>query len=263
MFVGDATKALLHLREREPQARLVMRQRWEELLFLHWPVPPALIEKTLPHGLHTDTFEGRGWIGIVPFRMCGVRPIGLPSVPGVSNFLELNLRTYVVDEEGRPGVWFYSLDANQRLAVKVARTCFSLPYHYARMAFTTDGPLRKFDSTRPGVTELPCHYAWTPTGSLGPAREGSLDFFLVERYALFAHARGGELFLGRVQHEPYQIRTAQVTAFDTHLFALNDLPAPNGPPPHVCYSPGVDVSIFAPRSLEKVEAFALAPEAAG
>jgi uncharacterized protein len=95
----------------------VMFQRWLHLLFLHWPVEPRTIQSTLPPGLQVDTFSGQGWIGIVPFFMRGVRPVGLPSIVGPSNFLELNLRTYVRDRDGRPGIWFYSLDANQPLAV--------------------------------------------------------------------------------------------------------------------------------------------------
>lgn len=98
-----------------------MYQRWRDLLFLHWEYPVEQIQQTLPPGLRVDTYHGQAYLGIVPFFMCDIRPRFLPAVRGISHFLELNLRTYVYDEAGVPGVWFYSLDANQRLAVKVAR----------------------------------------------------------------------------------------------------------------------------------------------
>ena len=105
----------------------VMFQRWLHLLFLHWPIPPDLVQMTLPEGLLVDTFEGHAWLGIVPFFMRGVRPAGFISIPGISNFLELNLRTYVRDVFGRPGIWFYSLDANQILAVCSGQSRFRAP----------------------------------------------------------------------------------------------------------------------------------------
>src|SRR5271165_4837799 len=130
----------------------VMFQRWFHLLLLHWPVEPESVP--LPPGLQVDTFAGKGWIGIVPFFMRGVRPAGLPSIGGLSNFLELNLRTYVLDRDGRPGIWFYSLDANQPLAVWIARLCFALPYQHAAMRTDIDdGGEIAYSSVRLGSTE--------------------------------------------------------------------------------------------------------------
>ncbi|MFG0295490.1 MAG: YqjF family protein, partial [Maioricimonas sp. JB045] len=117
----------LQLRERPP-CRPVMYQSWQELLFLHWRIDTDIIQRTLPAGLHVDTCDGAAWLGVVPFLMRNIRPWWFCSVPGISNFLELNLRTYVCDDAGRPGVWFYSLDASQPLAVWAARTFFHLPY---------------------------------------------------------------------------------------------------------------------------------------
>lgn len=111
------------LRAREPDGRrpAVMHQRWESLLFLHWRVPAATIQQTLPAGLTVDTFEGEAYLGISPFFMRQVRPTGLPAVPWLSDFLELNVRTYVYNADGVPGIWFYSLDCDQPLAVAGAR----------------------------------------------------------------------------------------------------------------------------------------------
>ena len=110
-FNPDILPIKNRLAEREkPKLPTVMYQRWEELLFLHWPVEPQVVAEVLPPGLGVDTYKGKAWLGVVPFSMRGVRPRFLPAVPGLSSFPELNLRTYVVDKRGRPGVWFYSLD---------------------------------------------------------------------------------------------------------------------------------------------------------
>ena len=128
------TMAQREAMRRRPKRGPVMYQRWYDLLFLHWAWDAAEIQATLPAGLTVDTFDGQAWLGVVPFAMSGVRPRGLPAVGGLSAFLELNLRTYVHAADGTPGVWFYSLDCEQRLAVMIARTLFGLPYRHARMA---------------------------------------------------------------------------------------------------------------------------------
>ena len=117
----------------------VMEQTWTNLLFLHWRVPAEIVQSTLPEGLTVDTFDGVAWLGVVPFFMRRVHLRWLPSIPGgFSDFLELNVRTYVHDAAGRPGVWFYSLDCNQSIAVRTARKFFHLPYKHAHMSATRD-----------------------------------------------------------------------------------------------------------------------------
>lgn len=220
----------------------VMFQRWVHLLFLHWSLSPDIVQRTLPDGLQADTFEGKAWVGIVPFFMQGVRPAGFVSVPGISNFLELNLRTYVRDIQGRPGIWFYSLDANQPLAVCVARTFFGLPYEFAAMrAAVSDGEI-DYWSHRFGCRKS-LHYRYRACEHLGEAKLGSLEYFLVERYRLFAR-RGNKLFTGRVHHPPYQLRTVAVTDADPELFAIDGLEIPRSIPAHTIYSERVDVSIY-------------------
>jgi uncharacterized protein len=236
--------------ERQPPRPLpVMSQRWLHLLFLHWPISPDLVQITLPEGLLVDTFEGHAWLGIVPFFMRGVRPAGFISFPGISNFLELNLRTYVRDVFGRPGIWFYSLDANQILAVCLARAAFALPYEFADMKATVSGGEIDYWSHRFG-SRSSLHYRYRPTEKLGEARFGSLEFFLIERYRLFAH-RGNKLFTGRVHHSPYQLHNVAVGEADPELFALNGFETPTERPVHMVYSDRVDVSIY-PLALCKV-----------
>ncbi len=222
-----------------------MRQRWEHLLFLHWAWSPAEVQKTLPAGLTVDTWGDHAWIGIVPFFMRGVRPRGLPAVPGISDFLELNLRTYVRDEHGRSGVWFYSLDANHWLAVTIARQIFHLPYEHARMSASVelDGAVDCRSQRRGDGVDS--HFQWRPTGEACEATAGSRDFFLVERYRLFAHdGRRNALWTGRVAHAPYKIGPVALCAWDDRLFALAEFSPPQRAPDHVCAARAVDVSVW-------------------
>jgi len=219
-----------------------MFQRWLHLLFLHWSFAPEIVQVTLPQGLQADTFEGHAWIGIVPFFMRGVRPRGFVSVPGISNFLELNLRTYVRDERGRPGIWFYSLDANQPLAVCMARAVFALPYEFAKMRAKVSDDEIDYRSRRFGFKNS-LHYRYRISEKLGEAVFGSLEFFLLERYRLFAR-RGNKLFTGRVYHPPYQIRRVSLINADPNLFAMDGFKTPVEASAHSVYAERVDVSIY-------------------
>jgi uncharacterized protein YqjF (DUF2071 family) len=174
--------------------------------------------------------------------MRAVRPAGFVSVPGISNFLELNLRTYVRDLSGRPGIWFYSLDANQAIAVCLARATFALPYRFARMrARVTAGEI-DYWSHRLGAKKA-LRYRYRPSEPLGEAKLGSLEFFLIERYRLFA-GRGKRLLTGQVYHSPYQLRNVSVSHADPELFALDGFDTPTGPPAHILYSRRLDVNIY-------------------
>ncbi len=233
---------------RHPAAtrRAVMYQRWESLLFLHWPLEHDLIQRTLPPGLHADTFDGRAWLGIVPFAMRGVRPAGFPAVGPLSDFLELNVRTYVHDDRGVPGVWFYSLDCNQPLAVLIAQKLFRLPYRLAAMQAEFSKTI-EYRSTRRG-TVAEARYVWSPHGEQRTATADSLEFFLLERYHLYA-ARGRSLYRGTVAHPPYAFREAAIHDLSTIPATLAGFPGLDPQPAHVCHADGVDVRILA---LEKI-----------
>lgn len=191
-----------------------------------------------------DTHEGHAYIGVIPFLMRKVRPRFLFSVPGISNFLELNLRTYVTDNQGRKGVWFYSLDANQHLAVFIARTLFFLPYHFARMHYTVNtGRWITFSSQRPRSETQ--KFRFKQTSPALPAETNSLTHFLVERYLLFSyHSKKDRIFAGRVRHQPYRVSSVQVSDYSKALFSLNGLTAPEGPPDHMAFAEPVDVDIY-------------------
>lgn len=223
-----------------------MHQRWESLLFLHWAIPPARVQDTLPAGLTVDTFEGAAFIGIVPFFMRNVRPVGLPAVPWLSHFQELNVRTYVYDREGVPGVWFYSLDCNRRVAVAGARALTGLPYYNARMT-ATRGASVNYTCRRRGTSEPACYRYRGDGEDREPALE-SLDSFLLDRYYLYA-VRRGSLLRAQVSHERYRYRAAQVdelSLIPAHLDGLTEL---TGAPLHQCFVDGFDVAIYRTQKL--------------
>lgn len=230
------------LRQR-PTGRLVGRQRWSQLLFAHWLVDPAAVQATLPRGLYVDTFAGEAYLGIVPFAMERVRPAWLPPLPWVSWFLELNVRTYVHDAAGRPGVWFYSLDCNQPIAVAIARRFFHLPYCHARMAASFHDGTIHYECQRRDQAAGASRYAWTPGLTTAPVAPGSLEFFLVERYLLFAADAAGRLHSGRVHHAPYRVSTSEISDLSVEPARLAGFRV-EGKPASVLAALPVDVSIF-------------------
>jgi uncharacterized protein YqjF (DUF2071 family) len=241
--------AAQRLAEREPPSGpVLMRQRWERLLFLHWAWDAAAVQRTLPPGLTVDTFDGRAWVGVVPFFMRNVRPVWFPAVPGLSNFLELNVRTYVFDDRGRPGIWFYSLDCNQPLAVKAARTFFYLRYEHAEMEATIDANRFVDYRCQRGGTASESRALYRETGEILLAPEGTLEFFLIERYRLFSYdAPRGRLFTGRVWHEPYRVRAAEVPVCDDVMLRFTGLTPSGRAPDHVRAAEPVNVRVFSPE----------------
>ena len=221
-----------------------MRQRWAGLLFLHWPVDPALIAERLPAGLHVDTFEGQAWLGVVPFFMDRVRPVGLPPVPWLSWFMELNVRTYVHDDHGNAGVWFFSLDCNQPLAVEIARRAFHLPYEHAVMRSVRADDRIEYHSRRKAIGALDAEFAYETPVSTRPAKPDSLEWFLVERYLLFSADPAGRIFTGRVHHAPYQIAPATCERLATEPLRLNDFPVPIEAPASILTAAPVEVRIY-------------------
>ncbi len=233
---------------RRPAGRPVMRQEWDHLLFLHWEVPADAIRRLLPPGLEVDTFEGRAFVGLVPFTMRGVRPAGLPSVPGLSNFHETNVRTYVHARGREPGVWFFSLDASGAIACALARSLFRLPYFHARMTMSADegpGGFRlAYASTRllPGPRAATTRVVAEVSGPVVPAAVGTLEHFLAERYLLYA-ARGPRLSKGRVHHAPYPLQVAEVRTLEETVLEAAGIARPDAPP-IAHYARGVKVDVF-------------------
>lgn len=235
------------LRQR-PDRFAVMRQRWAGLGFFHWQVAPEVIAARLPDGLHVDTRDGAAWLGVVPFFMQKVRPTGLPPLPWLSWFLELNVRTYVYDDEGRAGVWFFSLDCNQPVAVELARRFFHLPYEHAEMRATHDGDgMIDYQCRRKSETQsIACRYPVADVKSTAPAEPGTLEWFLVERYLLFSANPRGRIFTGQVHHAPYRVAPIDAAAHaGTSLpLAWDGFALPDGPPVSAMVAEAVDVTIY-------------------
>ena len=234
-------------------------QCWSDLLFVHWRVPASELVPLLPPELTLDLYEGEAWVGLVPFHMAGVRPWWSPSVPGISEFHETNVRTYVHWQGRDPGVWFLSLDAANALACRLARWGWHLPYHHARMDVQRDGCRVRYASTRNesaqrAMLQIEANIG-SPLPSLrqdmppGQATPGTLEHFLAERYLLYARSPRGRIYQGQVHHTPYPLREATIVDFQETLLAANGIPRA-AQPCHVLFSDGVQVEVFGLRAVE-------------
>ena len=208
----------------------LMAMKWHDLMFMHWPLKPEVLRPLLPAGLALDTYQGEAWIGIVPFRMTGVRPRLVPPVPGMSAFPELNVRTYVT-AEGKRGVWFFSLDAANRLAVRVARWGFHLPYFDARMQCLPERDGIRYMSLRTHRDVAPAEFiaSYRPTGPVRIPDPGSLDDFLTMRLCLYSAAPDGTIYRGDIAHPPWPLQPAEAevernTMADQLKIRLPDVP---------------------------------------
>ena len=226
-----------------------MYQSWGKLLFLHWPVAIETLRPLVPQGLTIDTYEGRAWVALAPFTLWGLRPRFVPPLPGVSRFHELNVRTYV-HANGIPGVWFFSLDAARLIPVLGARAFFFLPYYKATMSLREQGPTITYESVRTaegGAPRASFRAAWT-LGDVRPkAVPGSLEFFLVERYCLYAERRG-RLYRSRIFHEPWPLRHARLESLESTMMEAAGFAQPSGAP-HLLGAGPVDVEVWPLREV--------------
>jgi uncharacterized protein YqjF (DUF2071 family) len=209
-----------------PRRPWTMQQRWNDLLFAHWPVSSAAIEATLPAGLVADTFDGWAWLGVVPFGMDQIRFNNAPRIPGASAFPELNLRTYVRERDtNRTGVYFYSLDSSNPLAVAFARTIFHLPYYWAQMHMRYSEQPGKTRVIRYRSERLFSRHSASFRAQyrgLGALAQGPIEQFLTSRYALYTSDRRGNLLRGDIHHLPWPLESAEAE------FEVNELPAAHG-----------------------------------
>jgi uncharacterized protein YqjF (DUF2071 family) len=208
-----------------PRAPWISGQSWRDLLFAHWPVDPAELAPYVPEGLELDLWEGQAWLGVVPFEVIAVRVRPFPPVPGLSRFLEANVRTYVRHGD-RPGVLFLTLEASSALAVNLAQALYRLPYHQADMDLGREGQSIDFRSER---ERLRVTAQYVGEGRVFPAREGSFDEFLVERYCLYTRS-AGVLFRADIHHRPWRLqRAAAGSSVDVELQALGPFALGSGP----------------------------------
>ncbi|MGH9775717.1 MAG: YqjF family protein [Candidatus Acidiferrales bacterium] len=233
-----------------PAARWVMEQTWHELLFAHWPLPASVLRPLIPEPLTIDTFDGQALLGVVPFRMSGVRVRGLPALPGLSAFPELNVRTYVTRDD-RPGVWFFSLDAGNSIAVAAARAWFHLPYFRARMSLENlcGEILYRSLRTHRGAPPAEFRGRYRPAGEVFAAAHGTLEYFLTERYCLYA-AHREKILRADIHHPLWPLQLAEAE------FELNTMAATLGialpaAPPLLHFASRQHVLVWPPREINR------------
>ncbi len=187
-----------------PDRPWVMGQTWDDLLFVHYDVPLEKLRPLVPDGLEVQEHSGTGWLGVTPFVVTGLRARGLLPLPFASSFRELNVRTYVT-RDGKPGIWFFSLDASSQLAVEAARRLYRLPYFNADISMRRRGKEVVYDCSRDGGKAFSATYR--PDGGVFNAEAGSLEHFLTERYCLYAEHEG-QLCRADIHHRPWPLQPA-------------------------------------------------------
>jgi uncharacterized protein YqjF (DUF2071 family) len=208
----------------------VMAQVWHDLLFMHWPIETDVMRRLVPEALPLDTFDGQAWIGVVPFWMSGVRVRGVPPLPGLSTFPELNVRTYVT-LDGKPGVYFFSFDASNRPAVMATRL-YGLNYYRARMSVLDTGDWINYASQRThgGAPRASLRMRYRPTGPELPVVDGSLDRWLTERYCLYVVSQEGQPQRLEINHRPWPLQPAEAEIEANTMTTPLELRLPNVAP---------------------------------
>jgi len=235
-----------------PSTRHHWRQSWHDLMFAHWRIDAAALRPLVPDALEVQEWDGSSWIAVVPFRMTDVMLRRLPSLPWVSAFPELNVRVYV-EHDGRPGVYFFSLDAGNPLAVWAARRFFHLPYFWSRMSIVERsfgeesggevGEYRYASERRRGEHAARFEATYRPTGGVFEAEPGTLEHWLTERYALYTTAPDGRLFVGHIHHAPWPLQRAATTIDADGLLASHGLSVA-GEPESVLFAKRIDVAVW-------------------
>jgi hypothetical protein len=231
-----------------PNGPWVMEQRWQELLFAHWRVEKELLRQYVPGELEIDTYQDQAWLGVVPFRMEGVKVRYAPAIPGASRFPELNVRTYVKHSE-KAGVWFFSLDAASRLAVTFARRWFHLPYFFARMSCEERDGWVEYASERKerSAPATVLRGKYRPEGGAFHAASGTLEHFLTERYCLYSEDAEGNLRRGEIHHLPWNLQLARAEISENSM--TTELGLALGAPELLHFSRRQDVAVWPLRRV--------------
>lgn len=233
-----------------PRGRWLVGQSWHDLLFAHWPLGQDALRRIVPSALELDTFDGECWLGIVPFRMRTVRLAWCPPVAGTSSFAEINLRTYVVSGD-RPGIFFFTLDAGNPIAVSLGRRLYGLPYLHARVALQLQGDAIAFHSSRnePGWPTASFAAIYRPTGVTRRAPPGTLEHWLTERYCFYTATRDRGLLRTEVHHPPWPLQPATADIQVASLAAPYEIDLPGTPLLH--FSRAQHVVAWAPRAARE------------
>jgi uncharacterized protein len=224
-----------------PEGNWVMKQVWHDLLFAHWPMPVSAMRPLVPTQLELDTFEGDAWVGVIPFRMSSIRRRGLPPIPGFSATPELNVRTYVI-YGGKPGVYFFSLDAANLAAVWAARTFYHLPYFHAAMrSEERDATIHYTCRRYEDGAEFRGRY-WPITDVL-PRTHGCIEKWLTERYCLYTIHKE-EVYRGEIHHLPWPLQDAEAELEINTMAAAARITLPEAVPPLLHFARKLEVLIW-------------------
>ena len=228
-----------------PVTRAVMVQQWRDLAYVHWRYPVEEVQALLPSGVEVDVHDGSAWVGLIPFSMRKIGLPRLPAVPYLGSFPEVNVRTYVRCN-GKPGVWFFSLDVNRFLPALVARTTYLLPYCWGSARHFRDGDVLKTTVRRRWPSTSSTHISIL----IGDEIEEPSDtaVFLSARWGLYSKGFRGALRYSPVDHEKWPLYSATLLNIDDSLVTSAGLSAPRGEP-HVMFSPGVSVRVGLPHRV--------------
>lgn len=254
-MIGSIVKINAHRPWPLPRGPWVMTQQWLDLLFAHWPIPVEMMRALVPPQLKVETWEGTAWVGVVPFRMQGVRPRLVPAMPWLSAFPELNVRTYVkVRDRGvdKTGVYFFSLEAANPVAVTIARSTFKLPYFHARMALTETAGTIHYRSHRTHRNAPAAEFvgSYAPTGAVYQSTPGSFDAWLTERYALYTVDQRGRVYIGEIHHIPWPLQPATAYIEINTMAQASGLTLP-GVAPILHFVRHLDVVVWPLRPVEE------------
>jgi uncharacterized protein YqjF (DUF2071 family) len=251
MIGGDFDRAIVDCTAHRPwplpSAPWLLTQSWNDLLFAHWRIDPGALRRLVPVAFELDLFAGEAWVAVVPFYMTNVGLRATPSLPWLSAFPELNVRTYVRVGD-RPGVYFFSLDAGRRLAVTAARTLLNLPYYAAAMRVERGPAGIRYDSVRRARGGAEFRATYEPVAEPFTPRVGSLEYFLTERYCLYHHDRRGRPYRLEIHHPPWSVQTAHAAITVNTMAAVSHLVV-DGAPALLHFARRQDVMAWAPTRL--------------
>jgi uncharacterized protein YqjF (DUF2071 family) len=234
-----------------PRGPWIMKQEWHDLLFAHWAVPVDVLRPLIPQALEIDMFGGQAWLGVVPFRMSDVRLRGVPAIPGLSRFPELNVRTYVA-RDGKPGVWFFSLDAANAVAVWGARRLFHLPYFLAAMSCAEHAGWIRYESHRKDRRGSPASLQarYRAIGDVFHAAAGSIEHFLAERYCLYAEDEKKRIIRCEIHHPRWALQLAETALQENMMAAAAGITIADQKPELLHFSGRQEVVVWAPEVLK-------------
>lgn len=223
-----------------PSKNWIMRQTWKNVLFLHWPIPLEKLRPHIPTSLQIDTYKGTAWLGIILFVLEGIYPFGLSSISLTPKFPEINVRTYVT-YNGKPGIYFLSIDVDNWASLKIAKHWYHLPYHSAHISFQKEGESFHCHSVRRENRNDPLsfHCKYASVSDVYAPKEGTLDHWLTERYCFYSSNNGVSIYCGEIHHQPWPLQKAKIELVNHTLFTPFHFDLPEEKPV-IHFSPGVD-----------------------